>query len=221
MNKKTSADEYLMAIPWILSLTYIALVWHQIPDRLATHFDLTGQPNGWMGKPGLLLTSLALGVFVYGLLRTTARPSLPAAKRHLLDRLRFVVNLFMAALPAGLFYMATGTDQLATGNVTIMALTGLFIAAVGNYTISIKPNPYVGVRTPWTLRSERVWMRSNRLGGRLMVAGGLLSSVLALLVPAPYMIGAVVTMVLITALIPVVYSYVYYRQEQAGQLTDQ
>lgn len=33
-------------------------VWHQLPTRLATHFDLAGRPNGWMSPNGFLAFTL-------------------------------------------------------------------------------------------------------------------------------------------------------------------
>ena len=36
------------------------LAWQQLPERLATHFDLENTPNGWMSRPAWLIWSLAL-----------------------------------------------------------------------------------------------------------------------------------------------------------------
>ena len=74
--------------------------------------------------------------------------------------------------------------------------TGEFLILVGNYLPKVRFNSLFGVRTPWTLASERVWDRTNRVaGGWLMacgliaLAGGVLvqdrtSMVMALVIPA-------------------------------------
>jgi len=56
------------------------------------------------------------------------------------------------------------------------------------------------------------------MGGRLMVVGGLLSAVLALVIPMPYGLWVVMGIILLVSFIPVVYSYIYYRQEKKHQL---
>jgi uncharacterized membrane protein len=99
---------------------------------------------------------------------------------------------------------------------TIVISAGEFLVLVGNYLPKVRFNSLFGVRTPWTLASERVWDRSNRMaGGWLMgagliaVAGGLLLqdeiwAVMALLIPS-----------LAAALWAIAYSALISREDQA------
>jgi uncharacterized membrane protein len=70
-------------------------------------------------------------------------------------------------------------------------------------------NFFVGIRTPWTLASDEVWLRTHRFGGRLFVLAGLVLLVSAVLgggwVVAAIAIGS-------AAVLSVVYSYVVYRR---------
>ncbi len=43
---------------FLASLVYAA---DRLPERVATHFDFRGRPNGWMSRPGDLLLIAALG----------------------------------------------------------------------------------------------------------------------------------------------------------------
>ncbi|MBN8711957.1 MAG: hypothetical protein BGO12_16395 [Verrucomicrobia bacterium 61-8] len=36
--------------------------YHQLPDRIASHFDITGTVNGWMGKTAFTSSMLAVGL---------------------------------------------------------------------------------------------------------------------------------------------------------------
>jgi uncharacterized membrane protein len=77
----------------------------------------------------------------------------------------------------------------------IVIATGEFLVLVGNFLPKVRFNSLFGVRTPWTLASERVWDRSNRIAGAwlliaglIAVAGGVLlhdrmAAVMALLIP--------------------------------------
>lgn len=51
-----------LALP-ILVLDF-ASVWQKLPDRVATHFDLAGQPNGWMSRQEALLVILGVSTAV-------------------------------------------------------------------------------------------------------------------------------------------------------------
>ena len=62
----------LAALQW-LSLPVMVLlfgsVWQQLPSRVATHFDLAGQPNGWMTREEAVV--VLLGVATAVLITTT------------------------------------------------------------------------------------------------------------------------------------------------------
>jgi hypothetical protein len=66
---------------------------------------------------------------------------------------------------------------LLGAGVWISTLPPLFVGAalvvVGNVLPRLRPNPALGVHTPWTVRSERVWARTHRVSGYLLVVWGL------------------------------------------------
>jgi len=93
---------------------------------------------------------------------------------------------------------------------------GIFMALMGNVMGKVRRNFWLGIRTPWTLASERVWYATHRLAAKSMVATGLLAflSVLAQL-PVAVAIGLVMAGVLV----PAIWSLVYYKQlERGGRL---
>jgi uncharacterized membrane protein len=80
----------------------------------------------------------------------------------------------------------------------------------------VRKNFYIGVRVPWTLASDRVWNDTHRLAAWVMTAGGLIGFVLTILG-----VSIIISIVILvaSALIPVVYSFVHYKAlERAGQL---
>ena len=48
----------------LLSVIQTFYYYPQLPDRVATHFDLKGQANGWAGKSSQLYFSLGLTLFL-------------------------------------------------------------------------------------------------------------------------------------------------------------
>ncbi len=57
----------LSALPW-LAVVFVGLrywqVWDGLPARMATHFDASGRPNGWMSREASLIFMLGILVFV-------------------------------------------------------------------------------------------------------------------------------------------------------------
>ncbi len=216
MNTKSTSVEWLIVAPCLLALAYVGLIWHQLPSTIASHFTLDGRADDWMPKEKLVLTLGSAALAIYLLLRFLSRIDPKGQLQStLFPRIRFIVSLLMAIMLASVFYVAVHPGDKGAGQGATLAMVSLGIAALGNYITTVKPNWFIGIRTPWTLTSDRVWTRTHRLGGRLMMAGGLLAALLALLVPAPYTVGVVVAVMLAVSLIPVVYSYVYFRQEKA------
>jgi uncharacterized membrane protein len=98
----------------------------------------------------------------------------------------------------------------------VMGGVGVLLAVIGNYLPRIRSNWFLGIRTPWTLSSERVWRDTHRIGGRAFVLGGV-AMVLAGFVPGAFARALSVSVVVAAAGIPVVYSYLAWRREAAGR----
>ncbi|WP_020605683.1 SdpI family protein [Spirosoma spitsbergense] len=220
MKTNTTAAEVLMITLVLAPLAYVALIWNELPTEIATHYTISGKPDGWMRKENAALFLGVLSVFLYLVLRYL--PNIDP-KGHLQTanflKMRVLITLFFSAINGLVFYMAAHQSDKNKLISSLLALTALLIAGLGNYMTTVKPNYFVGIRTPWTLQSDAVWRKTHQMGGRWMVAGGLLSAVLVFVVPMPYTVGVVVGIILLSTIIPVVYSYIYFRQEKARQLS--
>jgi uncharacterized membrane protein len=99
----------------------------------------------------------------------------------------------------------------------ILAGVGLIFILIGNQLGKSRSMYLIGIRTPWTLASEEVWIRTHRLAGKLMVAGGALL-VLGAFLPLPS--GVIATLMLaviaIAVIVPVAYSFILWRRERAS-----
>jgi uncharacterized membrane protein len=96
-------------------------------------------------------------------------------------------------------------------------MSGLFLcfALIGNVLGKVRRNFWIGVRTPWTLASERVWIATHRLAARLMVGAGLLLSVIVWL-GAP--IALCFWLLMASLLVPAIHSLLLYKRlEREGQ----
>ena len=103
-------------------------------------------------------------------------------------------------------------------SVIVPASVGILFIIIGNYLGKIKSNWFMGIRTPWTLSNEEVWSKTNRLGGKLFIVGGLLL-ILGLILPkTAFWVLFIIAMIIITVT-PVIYSYLLYRKiEKKNQI---
>jgi uncharacterized membrane protein len=119
-------------------------------------------------------------------------------------------------LHLSLLLAVTGSPSL--GPVLLSVAFAGFQLFLGNVLPRVRPNFFVGIRTPWTLASDTVWRRTHRVAGKLLVGGGVLS--LAAIALAPNLVAFPLTIAsMVVALLgPSAASYVFWRNEQrAGQ----
>jgi uncharacterized membrane protein len=195
-----------------------AVVYPRLPDSVAIHWDLRGNPNGWMPRP---IGAFALPVFILGiawLMRLAPRVDPKGANYA---RFSETYELLVAAVLALVFVTHLIVLAIALGyRVPVVRIVpgmlGLLFVIIGNVMPRTRSNWAFGIRTPWTLSSERVWMRTHRLAGFTMTTAGILMLVAALFLPAdlglPIMIAAIVAAVVG----PAAYSYLTWKREQQG-----
>ena len=174
-SKLTWLEIVLLAAPFIV----LAIYWNDLPARVPVHWNIRGQIDGWGGKlPGLLLPLCML--FVVALLRVLPRFD-PRLRCTADDESRMatvlpIIRIAFIALFNTIFAVQLAVSlgkTLASGRIMVTCLL-LFFLIVGNYLGNVRPNYFVGIRTPWTLESAETWRATHRLGGRLMFFGALL-----------------------------------------------
>ncbi|MSQ37054.1 MAG: DUF1648 domain-containing protein [Chloroflexi bacterium] len=151
-----------------------AVLWPSAPERMPVHFDITGTADRYGGRAEglLLLPAVALGVYL--LLRflpllDRARANYPAfAGAYGVVRLTVVV--VMALIDAALLLPVMGIS-LNVGVSVRLAVGGLLVV-FGSVMGKIRPNWFVGIRTPWTLASKRSRVQTHRLGGWVFLVSG-------------------------------------------------
>ena len=106
--------------------------------------------------------------------------------------------------------------MLVGGGRAILGAVSIFMLAMGNVMGKVRRNFFIGIRTPWTLASERVWYATHRLAAKAFVVAGLAGLVIAFAGLSVWLWGAVIVA---SAAIPLVYSLLLYKRlERDGQL---
>lgn len=208
----------LTAAPFL----YVVFVWNDLPDQITSHYDLNGKPNATLPKALFISIMAGLSVLTYTLLLVPTQLGgltvLATLQTKKFQQLRLVISACIAGLVGWVFW--AGLHPTGVSIRPLLMLVGALLAGMGNYLGTVKPNFFVGIRTPWTLLSESVWRKTHRLAGPLWVAGGLLLMGLAWVVPVHYAIWLLLTVTTVLVIVPVGYSFMAYRQlKNAGQLS--
>jgi uncharacterized membrane protein len=210
-----------LAFAGSVSLFTVPSLYERIPEQVPTHWNAAGEPDAYTAKQDvwkafLLIPGLMAGTVVLTLVLPWLSP-----KKYDLDRFRTTYQYIMFLVTAlfGYIHFASILGGLQSAiDTTRLVLGGicLFLALIGNVMGKVQRNFYVGVRTPWTLASDAVWVGTHRLAAWLMTGGGLLGLVL-ILAGVPFYYAFI--LILVTALVPVPYSlYLYKRLEREGRL---
>jgi len=207
---------YIAAIVLTLAaLAATALVYPHLPATIVRHWDLHGRPNGYSPKWTVFLFPPGMGLLI---LLTWLLPSLSprhfevdSFRRAYLQIMLMIIGL-LAFANAAILWSNLGHNVSIQWALIVVCV---FFVLLGNLMGKVRRNFFIGVRTPWTLASDRVWYATHRLAAKTFVIGGLAGLVLVVLGLGAWIIAAL----LAGAFIPVFYSFYFYKQlERRGEL---
>ncbi|MBW8865467.1 MAG: SdpI family protein [Verrucomicrobia bacterium] len=222
---KLLKKEWLQLLILITPFCAAALLWDKLPDRFPVHWNVRGEVDGYGGKVFGVIFPAVLNVGLALLLGLLPRID-PKCRNYDAETQSGIARIFKIGrltLTAMLTCVILGIcanalhRQFDMTRFAVSALALMFIV-LGNFMGKLRPNYFMGFRTPWTLESRTVWLKTHRLGGYLMVGCGFILLVESFFLTARtyFLAGLLPVMVLIT-IIPAAYSYCIYRAENKNQ----
>lgn len=209
MNKKEILSLAIIAASFIIGIYFYS----QLPEKIATHWDASGQVNGYGNKfwGVFLLPIISLAIFLLFLLI----PKIDPLKENIKQFQKYFDG-FILCFVLFLFYihilviLANKGMSFNMSRFMLLAMGFLFYYA-GILMEKAKRNWFIGVRTPWTLSSENVWNKTNKLGGKLFKISAVFAF-LGILAPK-FMILFIIAPLLLAIIYLFVYSYLEYKKE--------
>jgi uncharacterized membrane protein len=206
---------YLPLLFIALTLLISALVYDRLPDRVPSHWNSSGEVDGYSSRElgAFLLPLVALGI--WALLRVIPRID---PRRENYEKFQGTYDLLIAGAVGFMCFMHLGILGFTLGlpiavDRVIFGCAALLLILLGNLLPRARPNWFVGIRTPWTLSNDRVWERTHRVGGYAVAVAGVV--MLATLFVAPtYMMHITIAVGMIMTVFVLGYSYVAWRQER-------
>jgi uncharacterized membrane protein len=213
MNTRTTTIVVLLMIA-IATIAGIAL-WNQLPDPMASHWGPSDQVDGYTSKfwGVFLMPLITLGMMALFLII----PGIDPLKANI-AQFRDVFNLFITLIVAFMLYIYAltlrwnlGYTDFAMSKAMLPAM-GILFFFIGYLLRKAKRNFFIGIRTPWTLSSDRVWDETHRIGSVLFMISGvfaLFGSFFGGMTAFWFLFVPIIGSTLIT----LVYSYVIYQRE--------
>ena len=196
------------------AVTFSIAVFDRLPDQMASHWNTANQVDGYISRfwGAFLMPIMTVGILVLFMII----PSIDPLKANI-AQFREYFNTFITLIAAFMVYMHIltmlwnlGYNQFNMGTAMMPAMGLLFVFA-GVMMRKAKRNFFIGIRTPWTLSSDRVWDETHRLGSTLFIVSGLLALLGAVF--EAYAIWLILIPVLGSTIFLLVYSYVLYQRE--------
>lgn len=184
----------------------------KLPEQVPSHWNAQGEVDAWSSKDFAVsfFPLLTLGIY----LLMTFIPLIDPLKKNYL---KFSVPYFwfrtLFVLFFSLLYLYTLWAGLgAEMNISyfIVPVVSILFILIGLFLPKVKKNYFVGIRTPWTIHSEKVWDMTHRFSGKIFVIAGIIS--LAGLFFPDYSFTIFIIAVLSAAVISIVYSYFAFRK---------
>lgn len=208
MKKKIDHIMIITTLICLLPMILSALVYKQLPEQVAIHFNSAGTPDGFAPRIvaafGLPLLMAVINVFTHFMLNSDPKKGNVTPKMLAISKWSICI-LSVIIMPITLF-IAMGISIPV--NIIISAIVSVIIIVCGNYLPKSKQNFTVGIKLPWTLNSEENWTKTHRLAGFIWVLCGL-----TMLIGSFFKIGVLfVVLLLIMVLVPIIYSYSLYKK---------
>ena len=195
-----------------LVIIAVAYFYQVLPDQVVTHWNVSGEPDGWGSKnfATFFVPALLIGMYLLfqWLPKLDPRKSNYAKFSNVYKIFQFVIILFLSFI-----YFITTLYNIGWAieiDVTISIVIGLMMIIFGFNMKHIKSNLFIGIRTPWTLSNESVWKKTHEFAEKVFILGGLLFIIISFL-PVSWFVWILILIILLL-LSPMVYSYFIFRQ---------
>jgi len=191
-----------------------AAAWPYAPDKMPAHWNIRGEVDRYGGKIEGLLAIPLVTAGLYLLLTFLPRIDPKSANYEKFAKaytvIRYAIVGFLAVIYVAVL-MASFGQPIRIGSVVLVA-AGLLFIVLGSLLDKIRPNWFVGIRTPWTLSSDESWMKTHRLGRWVFINSGLLMMLSGIIQSAWTFVGTI-SVLFCGVIVLVFYSYRVWKED--------
>lgn len=214
MIKNHKWKAIISSIVILLPMLFGLVFWNQLPATMVSHWGADGVADGAAPKAfmvfGTPVIFLAIQWFLLWIMTVVDKDNTQNNK---------IIGICYGILPAmslvvHIFIYSVALEKEWNLTALIPIVIGAAFMLIGNYMPKTTRNRTMGIKLHWTMGNEENWNKTHRLGGKLWFWGGLVIVASALL-PIKFTIIAMIAMILVSVIVPAVYSYRIYKKHKA------
>ena len=208
MIKKNLKTLIITSVVILLPILAGVILWNQLPDPMPSHWNASGEIDGWSSKPfaifGLPLIMLAAQWLC--VLGTAADPKKNNHPEKILHLVLWIIPVLSVVMHTFVYLIALGYG--VSMEVVMPVLIGVIFTIIGNYLPKCKQNYTIGIKIPWTLNNEENWNKTHRFAGFLWVVCGIAIMFTGFF--GGFWVFLPITFLMVLA--PIIYSYMLHRR---------
>ena len=197
------------------SAAYTATLFNRLPERVVSHWGANGQANGWASRDAFVFGMYGIALGLAGLLAVAPKldPKRYNFESH--ESSYWLVANATLALLALATTLAVGINAgLAVHIEWLGYALGALLVVMGNVFTRVRPNWVFGVRTPWTLSSDKAWREAHRVAGYGFVVVGI-ATILATAIRPDALTKVLLPGVIVVTLASIACSYIVWKNDSS------
>jgi uncharacterized membrane protein len=204
----------IIVVSLVISALVTAFLYSKIPESVASHWNAEGVVDGYMSKNSniLFFFGLMIGMPLFMAYMPKLDPKYQNVRAFEGNFEWFIVvmSLFFTALY--FFSLAWSLGYQFPIHYFIIPAMAILFFSIGKLIETAKQNYTIGIRVPWTLASEENWNVTHKLSAKVFIWGSPFIALCAFL--GNYAFYGFMFILLIITIVPIAYSYWYFRQEK-------
>ena len=201
---------------------YLSVIWHKMPATVPVHFNYKFEADGFEPKGTLVLiliilalVTMLVSMLIVNLNRVDPKQPREGGNPQMMN-ISWVIVVFLSMISVFVIYMSASYKEANAHQHAkyLLVLISLLLVFLGNFINNIRPNYFVGFRTPWTLEDPENWRKTHHHASKTLFFGGLATCVFILIFPADISFYLFMTGVIAACGIPVYYSYKLFREKK-------
>jgi len=219
-NKPTHFYDKKKLLLELVTLAFIIImfgtafyVYPMLPPKIPTHWDASGQANGFSGRNGVFFIPI---IFVIISILLFILPLMEVFRKNMLEiyRYYYAFKVFFGLFFTVLFISSILPNfgyNINVSYIVIWMMSFMFIG-LGMILPKIKRNFMFGIRTGWTLSSDKVWDKTHKLGGILFALFGIINILLLFVLKLEVLFFVFLGSIASISIFLVFYSYYLYNK---------
>lgn len=221
MNKKKISLYWIIAVlPMIVTIAFMPFM----EDKIPIHYNASGRIDKWGSKYTYLIISMALlsvSALLFAMCLYFSKKKCDSDKEKASlssnSKVLYIVGILISAFETIMMgtilfsaYQAVKNDstkmEIDINKVLVITL-GVLLIVLGNYIPKTRKNSIIGVRTPFSMKNDVTWAKTNRFGGILLVIAGIIGIVIGIVLSETMaVIGFLIDIAIVTVAVTI-YSY--------------